>query len=35
MNKSRGHWLLLDALTTFINISFSMEIEAMGLVDGF
>jgi hypothetical protein len=35
MNQSRGHWLLLDALITIVNISLNMEVEVMGLGDGF
>jgi len=35
MNQSRGHWLLSNALTTIVNISFSMEVEVMGLGDRF
>jgi hypothetical protein len=35
MNQSRGHWLLLDALITTVNISLNMEVEVLGLGDGF
>jgi hypothetical protein len=34
MNQSKEHWLLLDALTTIINISFNMEAKVVGLGDG-
>jgi hypothetical protein len=34
MNQSRGHWLLLDALITTINISLNMEAKVVGLGDG-
>jgi hypothetical protein len=27
MNKSKGHWLLFDALTTYIVPTFNMEAE--------
>lgn len=35
MNQSRGHWLLSNALITIVKISFSMEVEGMGLGDRF
>ncbi len=35
MNQSRGHWLLSNALTIIVNISFKVEVEAMGLGDRF
>jgi hypothetical protein len=35
MNHSKGHKLLSNALIIVINISFRMEIRAMGLGDGF
>jgi hypothetical protein len=33
MNQSRRHWLLLDALTTTVNISLNMEAKVVGLGD--
>jgi len=35
VNQPRGHWLILDALTTTINISLNMEAKIVGLGDGF
>jgi hypothetical protein len=34
MNQSKGHWLLSDALTIVVNISFNMEVEVVGLDEG-
>jgi len=34
MNQSRGHWFLLNALTTIVNISLNMEAKVVGLGDG-
>ncbi len=35
MNQSRGHRLLSNVFTIIVNISFSMEVETMGLGDRF
>jgi hypothetical protein len=35
VNQSKWHRLLLDALTTTVNISFNMEAEVVGLGDRF
>jgi hypothetical protein len=35
MYQSKGHWLLSDVLTTTVNISLNMEVEVVGLRDGF
>ncbi len=35
VNQPRRHWLLLDALTTIVNISLNMEAKVVGLGDGF
>jgi hypothetical protein len=34
MNQSRGHWFLLDVLTTIVNISLNMEAKVVGFGDG-
>jgi hypothetical protein len=34
-NQSRGHWLLLDILTTTITLIVSMEVELLPLFGGF
>ncbi len=34
LNQSRGHWLLLNALTIVINLIVVMESKANPLVDG-
>jgi hypothetical protein len=31
MNQSRGHWLLLNALTTFITLTMEMEVALLEL----
>jgi hypothetical protein len=35
VNQPRGHWLLLNVLTTIVNISLNMESKVVGLGDGF
>jgi hypothetical protein len=35
INQSRGHYLLLDALITYVGISFLMEVKIIGLDDRF
>jgi hypothetical protein len=35
MNQSKGHWLLLNALITIVNISFNMETKVVRFGDGF
>ncbi len=34
LNKSRGHWLLSDALVTEINVIVAMEFQVNSFVDG-
>jgi hypothetical protein len=34
MNQLRGHYILLNALTIVLNISFCMETKVMELSDG-
>jgi hypothetical protein len=35
VNQPRGYCLLLNVLTTIVNISFNMEAKVVGLGDGF
>ncbi len=35
INQSRGHYLLLDALTMYVGISLFMEMKLVGLGDRF
>ncbi len=35
MNQSKGHWLLSDALTTIVNISFNIKVKVVGFDEGF
>jgi hypothetical protein len=35
MNRLKEHWLLLNVLTTVVNISFNMESKVVGFVEGF
>jgi hypothetical protein len=34
MNQLKEHWLLLNVLTTVVNISFNMEVKVVGLGEG-